>query len=141
MPDPKMIEHMTSKSLSELQKEVKACVEGFNFAWSDYVQYIHLVEEVAELGEALTVQQGDRKAGSGEDALADHNDVKEEIGDVLFNVVQIANQLNLNLDEVMERTFTRYEKKLANLKKHQGASPPGKKDLSWTGEITAGETS
>jgi NTP pyrophosphatase (non-canonical NTP hydrolase) len=111
---------MTSKSLSELQTHVKQCAEKFNFKWSNYVQYIHLVEEVAELGEALTVQQGDREAGSGESALADHHDLKEELGDVLFNVMQIANQLNLNLDEVMERTFTRYEKKLANLKKRQG---------------------
>jgi len=107
---------MTSKSLSELQKKVKECTEKFNFNWSHYVQYIHLVEEVAELGEALTVQQGDRKAGSGESALADHNDLKEELGDVLFNVVQVANQLNLNLDEVIEETFTHYEKKLENLK-------------------------
>lgn len=107
---------MTSKSLSELQKEVEECVEKFDFKWSHYVQYIHLVEEVAELGEALTVHQGDRKAGSGESALADHGDLKEELGDVLFNVIQIANQLNLNLDDVMENTFAHYEKKLRNLK-------------------------
>ena len=107
---------MSSKSLTELQKEVKECAEKFNFGWSDYVQYIHLVEEVAELGEALTVQAGDRKAGSGESALADHTDPKEELGDVLFTVMQLANQLNVNLDEVMQKTFIRYEKKLENLK-------------------------
>ncbi len=99
-----------------LQKEVQECVEKFNFNWTNYVQYIHLVEEVAELGEALTVHQGDRKAGSGENALADHHDTREELGDVLFNVIQIANQLNLNLDEVMEETFARYEEKLKRLK-------------------------
>ena len=87
MPDQDMTEHMTSKSLSELQKEVKEWAEKFNFRWSNYVQYIHLVEEVAELGEALTVQRGDRKAGPGESALADHSDPKEELGDVLFNGV------------------------------------------------------
>ena len=111
---------MTSKSLADLQEDVKKCVERFNFGWSHYVQYIHLVEEVAELGEALTVHQGDRAAGSGENALADHTDVKEEVGDVLFNIIQIANQLHLNLDEVMEGTFAHYEKKLANLKKLKG---------------------
>jgi|HubBroStandDraft_6_1064221.scaffolds.fasta_scaffold316806_2 NTP pyrophosphatase (non-canonical NTP hydrolase) len=107
---------MASKSLADLQEEVKKFVEQFNFGWSHYVQYIHLVEEVAELGEALTVHQGDRAAGTGENALADHTDVKEEVGDVLFNIIQIANQLQLNLDDVMESTFAHYEKKLANFR-------------------------
>lgn len=108
---------MNSKTLSELQKKVKECAEKFNFGWSNYVQYIHLVEEVAELGEALTVQQGDRDAGSGESALADHNDPKEELGDVLFTVMQLANQLDVNLEEVLEKTFNHYDHKLENLKK------------------------
>ncbi len=110
---------MASKSIGDLQEEVKKCVARFNFAWPPYVQYIHLVEEVAELGEALTVHQGDWKAGSGENALADHTDVKEEVGDVLFNIIQIANQLGLDLDEVMKSTFSHYEQKLANLRQFE----------------------
>lgn len=108
---------MNSKTLQELQKEVKECADRFNFGWTDYVQYIHLVEETAELGEALTVQKGDRKAGSGENALADHSDPKEELGDVLFTVIQLANQLSVNLDDVMKQTFEHYEHKLKNLKR------------------------
>ena len=107
---------MTNKSLTEYQTVVQNVAEQFNFNWSNYVQYIHLVEEVAELGEALTVHQGDRAAGSGEKAQADHADPKEELGDILFTVIQLANQLGVNLEEVMDETFQRYDKKLKKLK-------------------------
>ncbi|NCO88350.1 hypothetical protein AUK04_00350 [Candidatus Roizmanbacteria bacterium CG2_30_33_16] len=43
------------KFFKQYQKEVAELVKKFNFNWSVYVQYIHLVEEVGELGETLTV--------------------------------------------------------------------------------------
>lgn len=106
---------MSPKTLREYQLQVKEAAKKFNFNWSNYVQYIHLVEEVGELGEALTVQQGDRKSGSGENAEADHNNPKDEIGDVLFTVMELANNLNLDVSEILEETFSRYETKLKNL--------------------------
>ena len=36
-----------AKSLKDLQIETKEIVEKFNFNWSLYVQYVHLVEEIA----------------------------------------------------------------------------------------------
>jgi len=103
---------MNKKTLDQYQKEVAELVKKFNFNWSTYVQYIHLVEEVGELGEALTVKQGDRKTGSGKKALADHGDIEEEIGDVLFSLIDLSNRYNLSLDKIMEDTFKRYQKKL-----------------------------
>ncbi|MDP4011201.1 MAG: MazG-like family protein [Candidatus Roizmanbacteria bacterium] len=103
-------------TLSEHQQKVKEIVRIFNFNWPLYVQYIHLVEEVAELGEALTVYNGDRKSGSGETALADHNDVEEEIGDVLFTILELCNLINLDASELLEKTYNRYENKNKKLK-------------------------
>lgn len=98
-------------TLREHQQKVKEIVKIFNFNWSLYVQFIHLVEEVAELGEALTVYSGDRKSGSGEEALADHVNVEEEVGDVLFTVLELCNQLNIDSSIILENTYERYEKK------------------------------
>ena len=105
------------KTLVQYQEKVKELVKRFNLDWSIYVRYIHLVEELGEMGEALTVDQGDRKKGSGESALADHTDLKEELGDVLFGLIDIANKLEVNMSDVLETTFSRYEKKLVRLKK------------------------
>lgn len=108
---------MKPKTLIQYQKEVKELVKKFNLNWSVYVRYIHLVEEIGELGEAITVHQGDRKAGSGESALADHVDLKEELGDILFGLIDIANRLGISTTEALEDAFRRYEKKLNSLKK------------------------
>jgi len=98
------------------QKKVKEIVEKFGFDWSDYAQYIHLTEEIGELGEALTVRKGDRQAGKGTEAMADHSDLEEEFGDVLFNLIELSNKLGISLDKSLQDTFFRYKKKLAALK-------------------------
>ena len=102
--------HMNT--LSQYQNKVNDIATEFNLQWSVYVEYIHLVEEMGELGEALTVQQKDRKPGNGKQALADHIDVKEELGDVLFTVLALSNLLQVNLTEVLDSTFKRYRGKL-----------------------------
>jgi len=107
---------MDNKTLEQYQKEVAELVKQFNFNWSTYVQFIHLVEEVGELGEALTVKEGDRQAGSGEKAQADHGDNEEEFGDVLFTLMELANKYNISLSKMMEDTFKRYEVKLQKIK-------------------------
>ena len=107
---------MNTKTLEEYQKEVAKIVKQFNFNWSAYIQYIHLVEEVGELGEALTVKEGDRLVGSGERAQADHGDIKEELGDILFTLMELANKYDVGLSKVMKDTFIRYQKKLEKLK-------------------------
>jgi NTP pyrophosphatase (non-canonical NTP hydrolase) len=109
---------MSSQSLSHYQKTTHDLAKKFNFNWSNYVQYIRLVEEVGELGEALTVHQGDRQSGSGESALADHADLDEEFGDILFTLFQLANQLSIDLDQAMDYTFQRYQEKLQKLHQH-----------------------
>ena len=104
------------KTLKDYQIEVNKQAKEFNFNWSNYVQFIHLVEEVGELGEALTVRKGDRKAGKGENALSDHNDLEEEFGDVLYTLLELGNQLNFDLSTALEKTFVRYNNKLNKLK-------------------------
>lgn len=106
---------MDSKTLEQYQKEVAELVKQFNFNWSTYIQYVHLVEEVGELGEALTVKEGDRQVGSGKKAQADHGNIEEELGDVLFTLIELANKYNVSLPKVMEDAFQRYQKKLRNI--------------------------
>ena len=104
------------KTLDEYQKIVKKIAQEFNFNWITYIQFIHLVEEVGELGEALTVKEEDRQMGSGEKAQADHGNIEEEFGDVLFTLMELANKYNISLSKMMDDTFKRYEVKLQKIK-------------------------
>ncbi|MBN1503356.1 hypothetical protein JW930_07490 [Candidatus Woesearchaeota archaeon] len=98
--------------LNGLQIRVKEWTSEKGFKWSDYAAYCHLVEEVGELGEALVVKHGERKSGTGQIGDADHYDIEEEIGDVLFSTIALANRFNIGLDHCLDKTFDRYDKKV-----------------------------
>lgn len=108
---------MSKYNIKKFQQDVDEILDSFPFSWSNYAHYVHLVEEIGELGEAMTVYEGDRKAGTGEKALADHSDIKEEIGDTLFALVRVANKLGIDIDEAIDLTFKRYKEKLQKYSK------------------------
>jgi NTP pyrophosphatase (non-canonical NTP hydrolase) len=103
---------MGNLDLKLLQKDVKKWTDTKGFKWSAYAEFCHLVEEVGELGEALTVKHGEREAGSGSKGLADHSDMKEELGDVLFSLIVIANRFGIDLENCFNSTIRRYNKKI-----------------------------
>jgi NTP pyrophosphatase (non-canonical NTP hydrolase) len=103
-----------------IQKKVKNWIAKKGFEWSVYAEYCHLVEEVGELGEAIVVQQGERKPGKGSDALADHSNVDEEIGDSLFTLIVLSNMLNLDIERCFDNTIKRYNQKV---EKRQAIKP------------------
>ena len=111
---------MTNITLSELQKIIAEWVKKNNFGWSNYAAYCHLVEEVGELGESITVASGERKAGSGAQALADHTNVSEELGDVLFSLIDISNRYNIDLNKCFKNTIVRYNQKVTMLASMKG---------------------
>ena len=95
-----------------IQKAVKTWINKNGSKWSAYADYCHLVEEIGELGEALTVKHGERQAGDGALGFADHSDIEEEIGDVIFSAIVLANKFDVDLDKCFEKTFKRYDKKV-----------------------------
>ena len=103
---------MNKVTLNGSQKVVKDWVKRKGFKWSTYAQYCHLVEEVGELGEALTVHEGERKAGSGSNALADHASLQEEFGDVLFSTLALADRLGIDAEDCFKLAIKRYDRKI-----------------------------
>jgi len=100
------------KTLNEIQKIAKNWVNEKGFKWSAYASYCHLVEEVGELGEALTVKEGERNAGTGEKGDADHSDMEEELADVMFSVFDLANRFNIDMEKSFDKAIIRYDKKV-----------------------------
>ncbi|MHA1865886.1 MAG: MazG nucleotide pyrophosphohydrolase domain-containing protein [Candidatus Heimdallarchaeaceae archaeon] len=98
---------MEKLSIEDLQRITKKWIAEKGFKWSAYAEYCHLVEEVGELGESLIIKQGEREAGSGELGYADHSDMEEEIGDVLFYTVVMANRFNIDLNDCFKKTIQR----------------------------------
>ena len=104
-------------SLEKIQKDVDDWVQQFDPAyWPILEQYTQLNEEVGELGKLLLHYYGHKKLKEGEREAP----IGEELADVLFPIMCIANQEGINLqeawDKMMEerlygRDKNRYKKK------------------------------
>ncbi len=96
-----------SQTLEEVQQQVDAWLRQRGGYWSPLSQYARLVEEVGELGRELNHRFGD-KPRTGKDR---RSATADELGDVLFIVVALANDLKVNLDRALQQTLEKYERR------------------------------
>lgn len=93
--------------LPALQRFLDAWIKQRGSYWSPLSQYARLAEEVGELGRELNFQFGD-KPRADKDA---GGSVTDELGDVLFIVVLLANYLGIDLVAALSATLEKYEKR------------------------------
>jgi NTP pyrophosphatase (non-canonical NTP hydrolase) len=93
--------------LRALQRFLDAWIKQRGRYWSPLSQYARLAEEVGELGRELNFEYGD-KPRTGKDA---DGSVTDELGDVLFIVVLLANYLGIDLVAALTGTLEKYERR------------------------------
>src|ERR1700736_2946058 len=93
--------------LPALQRFLDAWIKKRGGYWSPLSQYARLTEEVGELGRELNFQFGD-KARAAKDA---DGSIADELGDVLFVVVLLANDLGIDLASTLDTTLEKYERR------------------------------
>jgi NTP pyrophosphatase (non-canonical NTP hydrolase) len=93
-------------TLSGAQAAVHAWIsqweEGY---WHPLSNLARLTEEVGELARAINHGHGDKKKKPGEVDAA----IAEELADVLFVVVTLANQLDVDLTAALRAVMTKYD--------------------------------
>jgi NTP pyrophosphatase (non-canonical NTP hydrolase) len=94
-------------SLPEVQAYVDAWIKRRGQYWSPLSQYARLAEEVGELGRELNFRFGD-KPRAAKDAAGS---VADELGDVLFIVILLANYLGIDLASAVTATLEKYERR------------------------------
>jgi NTP pyrophosphatase (non-canonical NTP hydrolase) len=98
---------LVPRDLPALQQFLDAWIKDRGSYWSPLSQYARLAEEVGELGRELNFQYGDKRR-TGKDA---GGSVTDELGDVLFIVVLLANYLGIDLVDALSGTLEKYEKR------------------------------
>ena len=91
-------------TIQELQKVVDNWVTTYGVRYfSELTNLAILIEEVGEMARIMARKYGDQsfKRGESDTRLAD------EVADVLFVLVCIANQTNIDLTEAMKRNLDR----------------------------------
>ncbi len=88
--------------LQEIQKQVDDWVQQYKRPyWPVFEQLARLTEEVGELARELNHRFGSKPKKSNEEL----KELQDELGDVLFTVVCLANQLGVDLDESFKRVM------------------------------------
>lgn len=93
-------------SLQQMQDAVDAWIsqwdEGY---WPPLANLARLVEEVGELSRELNHSHGSKPKKDTEDT----GSIAEELGDILFVTVAIANQLDIDLTEAFGAVLEKYD--------------------------------
>jgi NTP pyrophosphatase (non-canonical NTP hydrolase) len=93
--------------LPALQRFLDAWIKDRGAYWSPLSQYARLAEEVGELGRELNFQFGDKRRAAKDEG----GSTTDELGDVLFIVVLLANYLGIDLVSALSGTLEKYEKR------------------------------
>jgi len=81
-------------NIKEAQDKVEKLILHYGDYWEPLSMYARLVEEVGELGRALNIKYGGKESkGEG-----DGGEIQEEISDVLFSLLAMANSEKIDIE-------------------------------------------
>ena len=101
--------------MNENQKKVAELIEKYNLTGSAEVRFIDLTSEVGELGKEIL-----EGTDYGKSAFQKTENLESEIGDVLFSLICVANEVGVNLDTAFEHVLNKYENRFSK-KGHIGS--------------------
>lgn len=102
---------MNNSNINDLQQYVKDWIENIGETnWTKWNYFARLVEEVGEVGEQLSLSEGIKKHKKFNKAI-----LEEEIGDVLFVLCGLSNELNINLSEAFQKVRLKHKKKFGDI--------------------------
>lgn len=88
-------------TLEELQQQVDAWIKQYGVRYfSELTNMVCLTEEVGELARIMARRYGDQSFKAGE-----NHDPSEEMADILWVLVCLANQTGVDLTEAMRKSF------------------------------------
>ena len=90
-------------TIQEAQARVDAWIRQYGVRYfSELTNMAVLTEEVGEVARVIARRYGDQSSKPGDDL-----DLADELADVLWVVMCLANQTGIDLDEALERNFAK----------------------------------
>lgn len=96
---------VNGKSMKDLQAEVDTYIGQFKEGYfSPLAMLARLTEELGELAREINHYYGEKPKKSTETEKA----IEEELGDLLFVIICLANSLNINLEEAHDLVMKKF---------------------------------
>lgn len=89
-----------------MQQAVDRWIAPFGY-WHPLANLARLTEEVGELSREINHRWGPKTKKSTEET----GDIVLEMGDILFVVAAMANQMNIDLEDAVQRVLAKYEQR------------------------------
>ena len=102
-------------TLNELQQIIKKFVEDRNIGTSTENRMLDLLSESGELAKEVL-----KSSDYGKQPFESNDAFRNEFGHVLFSLVCLANQTDLNLEEVINESLIKFDKRFKD-HKHIGS--------------------
>lgn len=96
---------MDTKEMQKIVDDwIKTNTKGY---WKPNNMMLSLMEEIGELARAMNHKFGEKRKKSEEI----DKEISSELADVLFDIICIANSLNIDLKDAFKHTMEKYEKR------------------------------
>ncbi len=93
------------KTMKQLQQDVDAYIGQFKEGYFQPMEMMaRLTEEMGELSREIMHQYGPKKKKHSED----DNSIEEEMGDLLFVLICMANSMDINLADAHDRVIEKF---------------------------------
>lgn len=97
---------MIHKSMKEMQEEVHAYISQFQEGYfSPLAMTARLTEELGELAREINHYYGEKPKKDTEE----NNPINEELGDLLFVMITLANSLGIDMEESFHSVMTKFK--------------------------------
>lgn len=93
--------------MNEVQKKVQLFCKKNNLSSSIEHRVLDIVSEIGELSKEIL-----KASGYGKSSYVYNENIKLELGDVLFSLITLANSLDVNLDVALEAVLKKYESRM-----------------------------
>ncbi len=89
--------------MKDAQEKIREVVAKYNLGGDINVKYIDLTSEVGELGKEIL-----KGNDYGTKEFEKTDDTAMELGDVLFSLICVANELGIDMEEALNAVLTKY---------------------------------
>ena len=95
--------------MENIQNKVDNIVKKYDLTSSAEIRFIDLTSELGELGKEIL-----KGSDYGKKDFINTQNLESEFGDVLFSLICVANELNIDLRQALTGVINKYEKRFSN---------------------------
>ncbi len=95
------------KTLLDIQQHVRVFCDKYEIVSPIEHRVLDLVSEIGEVAKEIL-----KMTDYGKSSLNYREEIKQELGDVFYSLITVANYFNIDLGEALELAIKKYEKRL-----------------------------